>query len=45
MIRKGEYRANTHPHSSRDGRYVVIDSAHDGHGRQMYLLDLSRIIR
>lgn len=35
----GEWRCDTHPRSSPDGRRVVIDSAHAG-GRQMYLLEV-----
>ena len=34
----GEWRCDTHPRSSPDGRKVVIDSAHNG-GRQMYLIE------
>ena len=40
----GEYRCDLHPTASRDGRHVVIDSCHEGNGRQMYLLDISMII-
>ena len=36
----GEWRCDTHPRFSPDGRKVVIDSPHGGNGRQMYLLDL-----
>lgn len=39
---RNEFRCDTHPRSSRDGRKVTIDSAHNG-GRQIYLLDLSEI--
>jgi hypothetical protein len=39
----GEWRCDTHPRSSRDGRAVCIDSPHDG-GRQMYLIDISGVI-
>jgi hypothetical protein len=35
----GEWRCDTHPRSSPDGKKVVIDSAHNG-GRQMYLIDI-----
>jgi hypothetical protein len=35
----GEWRCDTHPRSSPDGRMVCIDSAHAG-GRQMYLIDV-----
>ena len=39
----GEWRCDTHPRSSRDGRWVCIDSPHNG-GRQMYLIDISGLI-
>ncbi len=35
----GEWRCDTHPRFSPDGKKVVIDSAHNG-GRQLYLLDI-----
>ena len=37
----GEWRCDLHPRSSPDGRRVVVDSAHDGNGRQMHILDIS----
>jgi Tol biopolymer transport system component len=40
---KGEWRCDTHPRVSPNGKKVVIDSAHGGNGRQMYLIDISRI--
>ncbi|MHC4171026.1 MAG: TolB-like translocation protein, partial [Planctomycetota bacterium] len=40
----GEWRCDTHPRSSPDGRTVVIDSPHGGNGRQMYLIDISEIL-
>lgn len=40
---KGEWRCDTHPRVSPDGKKVVIDSAHGGEGRQMYLVDVSRV--
>jgi hypothetical protein len=40
----GEWRCDTHPRYSPDGRKVVIDSAHGGTGRQMYLIDISAIV-
>lgn len=36
----GEWRCDTHPRCSPDGRKVAIDSPHGG-GRQMYLIDLA----
>ncbi len=40
----GEWRCDTHPRSSNDGRMVAIDSPHNGAGRQLHLIDISRII-
>ncbi len=40
----GEWRCDTHPRFSPDGRKVVIDSAHGGNGRQMYLIDIGDIV-
>jgi len=40
----GEWRCDTHPRFSPDGRSVVIDSPHGGNGRQMYLIDISPIV-
>jgi len=40
---RGEWRCDTHPCASRDGRKVVFDSPHRG-GRQVYLADISDII-
>ena len=41
---KGEWRCDTHPRFSPDGRSVVIDSPNGGNGRQMYLIDISGTI-
>ena len=41
---QGEWRCDTHPCVSRDGRKVVIDSPHGGNGRQVYLLDTSGMV-
>ncbi len=40
----GEWRCDTHPRFSPDGRSVVIDSPHAGAGRQFHLIDISKIV-
>lgn len=40
----GEWRCDTHPRFSPDGRKVVIDSPHGGAGRQLHLIDISEIV-
>jgi len=40
----GEWRCDTHPRCSRDGRKVIIDSPHTGEGRQMHLIDVGEIL-
>lgn len=39
----GEWRCDTHPRHSNDGRMAVIDSPHAG-GRQLHLIDLSGMV-
>lgn len=39
----GEYRCDTHPRATPDGKRVVVDSAHNGK-RQLYMLDVSEIV-
>ena len=41
---KGEWRCDTHPRFSPDGRSIVIDSPHGGNGRQMHLIDITKIV-
>jgi hypothetical protein len=38
----GEWRCDTHPRASRDGKRVCIDSPHRG-GRQMFLIDIHNL--
>ena len=40
----GEWRCDLHPRLSPDGYKVIVDSAHEGNGRQMYLMDIGDII-
>lgn len=40
----GEWRCDTHPRFSRNGRFVAVDSAHGGDGRQIYLIDIKEIM-
>jgi len=39
----GEWRCDTHPRASRDGKFVCVDSPHNG-GRQLYLIDIRNLI-
>jgi len=40
---KGEWRCDTHPRATPDGKFVIIDSPNLD-GRQMYMLDIRSII-
>ena len=40
----GEWRCDTHPRFSPDGKKVCIDSPHTGQGRQLHLIDVSGIV-
>ena len=40
---RGEWRCDTHPRSSDDGKLVAVDSPHEG-GRQVYLLDIREVL-
>ncbi len=39
-----EYRCDTHPRSTPDGKKVIVDSSHNG-GRQLYIMDISEIVK
>ena len=40
----GEWRCDTHPRISRSGRFVCFDSSYRANGRQLHLIDISRIV-
>lgn len=40
----GEWRCDNHPCASRNGKHVLIDSPHEGQGRQVYLIDIEEIL-
>lgn len=40
----GEWRCDTHPRCSPDGRSVLFESPHSDEGRQMHLIDISEIV-
>jgi len=42
---KGEWRCDTHPRSSNDGRMVCIDCPIENNGRQLVLMDISKIVK
>jgi hypothetical protein len=41
---QGEWRCDLHPRSTPDGKEVIIDSAHGGDGRQMYVVDIGGLV-
>jgi Tol biopolymer transport system component len=40
----GEWRCDLHPRFSPDGKFVIFDSTHEEDGRQMYMIDISKIV-
>lgn len=43
-IYNGEWRVDTHPRFSPDGRFICIDAPYEDEGRQLYLIDIGGII-
>jgi len=43
-VYSGEWRCDTHPRSSNDGKTVAIDSPHTRQGRQVHLIDIGEIV-
>jgi hypothetical protein len=41
---KGEWRCDLHPRCNQQGTEVFFDSTHEGKGRQMYRIDISRVV-
>jgi len=41
---KGEWRCDTHPRHSPDGKSLVVDAPFEGQGRQLHLVDISSIV-
>lgn len=39
----GEWRCDTHPRFSPDGRKVTVDTPHGGNGRQIWLIDIASL--
>jgi hypothetical protein len=40
----GEWRCDLHPRLGPQGKRTIIDSTHGGEGRQLYLIDISKIV-
>ncbi|MEO2047473.1 MAG: hypothetical protein ABGX16_12985 [Pirellulales bacterium] len=43
-VYSGEWRVDTHPRLSPDGRFVCIDAPHQRQGRQLLLIDIGAIV-
>ncbi len=43
-VYSGEWRVDTHPRFSPDGRYVCIDAPHESAGRQLHLIDIGELV-
>ncbi len=41
---QGEWRCDSHPRVSRDGKLVIIDSPHGGNGRQQFAIDIGPVL-
>lgn len=41
---KGEWRCDTHPRSTIDGQFVIVDSP-NWEGRQLYIMDVRKIVK
>ena len=41
----GEWRCDLHPRCNQDGTKVFFDSTHEGGLRQMYMIDISGVVR
>jgi len=41
----GTFRVDLHPRFSPDGNWISFDSTHEGLGRQIYMMDVSHIIK
>lgn len=43
-VYRGEWRVDTHPRLSRDGKLVCIDAPHGHSGRQLHLIDIGNVV-
>ncbi|MFW5774332.1 MAG: hypothetical protein ACOCWD_06590 [Tangfeifania sp.] len=42
---QGEWRCDLHPRCDQQGNRVFFDSTHKGGKRQMYMIDIEKIVR